>query len=201
MKKTAIAVSTILVISLAIATGGCETYGGAGGLGALIGAGTGAVIGNQSGHAGEGAAIGAVLGGVTGLIAHDVKVHRQRTKEETATQYSYQPSQGEMLTLENAQALPSVVQRGNLVEASLQYALLGAPGGSTQVTESRQLRKGDQVIADVSSQKFTRADGTWVSTQQFKLPANLEPGVYTVFQRAQTAQGSMISGAANFTVQ
>jgi uncharacterized protein YcfJ len=34
--------------------------------GALLGAGAGAIIGNQSGHAGEGAAIGAAVGGTAG---------------------------------------------------------------------------------------------------------------------------------------
>jgi uncharacterized protein YcfJ len=178
---------------------GCQTYGEAGGLGAALGAGTGAIIGHQSGHAGEGALIGGVLGGLTGLVAHDIKAQKQRDRAQTAAQYKYQSTQGEMLTLENAQVLPSSVRPGNLVEASMQYALLGT-GGGTKVTETRTLKRGDEVIAEVSSKTFTRDDGTWVSTQQFKIPENVVPDMYTVVQVVQTAQ-SRISGSAQVMVE
>lgn len=192
-------VLTVASLCILFAAAGCETYGQAGGLGAVLGAGTGAIIGNQSGHSGEGALIGGVVGGLAGLVAHDVKARKQKAAAATAAQYNYQPTQGEMLTLESCQVLPSAIQRGNLVEASIQYAILGT-GGGTQVTEARSLRRGDQVISEVSSKTFTRDDGTWVSTQQFKVPENLEPGTYTVVQVVQTAQ-SRISGTSQFQAQ
>jgi len=201
MKRSITLVAGILVLALVVGSFGCQSYGRAGGLGAGIGAATGAIIGHQSGHAGEGAAIGAVVGGLTGLIAHDVKARRAKSREETMAEYNYEPQQGEKLMLENAQALPSVVQRGNFVEASIQYALLTGGTGAVQVTETRQLRRGDQVVADISSQKFSRPDGTWVSTQQFKIPNNTEPGVYAIMQRVTTAQGSTIAGSDTFTVE
>ncbi len=199
MSKKASLVAGIGAVCIALALSGCQTYGQAGGLGAALGAGTGAIIGNQSGHAGEGALIGGVLGGLAGLIAHDVKARKARSQQETAAEYKYEPTQGEMLTLESAQALPSTVRRGNMVEASIQYALLGT-GGGTQVTERRMLKHGDQVVAEVSSKTFTRTDGTWVSTQQFKIPQDTQPGTYTVVQSVQTAQ-SRISGMSQFSVQ
>ena len=198
MNKKGLLTLGTLLICLALAVSGCETYGQAGGLGAALGAGTGAIIGNQSGHAGEGAAIGAVVGGLAGLVAHDVKARRQKAAAETAAQYNYQPAQGEMLTLESAQALPSQVQAGNMIEASIQYALLGTGSGAT-VRESRTLMRGDEVIAEVSSKSFTRNDGTWVSTQQFKIPNNQPAGQYRVVQIVETAQ-NRISGSAYFTV-
>lgn len=188
----------VLGITLFTATG-CQSYGQAAGLGAVLGAGTGAIIGNQSGHSGEGALIGAAVGGLAGLIAHDVKARKAKEAQATAAQYNYQPTQGEMLTLESSQALPSSVKRGNLIEASIQYALLGS-GGGARITESRTLRRGDQVIAEVSTKNFTRDDGTWVSTQQFKIPDNVEPGTYSVFQVVQTNQ-SRISSTTQFQVE
>lgn len=178
---------------------GCQTYGEGAGLGAAIGATAGAIIGHQSGNALEGAAIGAALGGVGGLIAHDVKVQREKSREQTAVQYNYQPAQGEFLTFEEAQLLPSVTAPGRRVEASFQYALLGA-GNGVRVQETRQLLLGDQVISDLSSKTFDRTDGTWVSTQQFTLPSNLQPGRYTLVQRVSTAK-STVSGRSAFTVQ
>ena len=68
----AVAVAGGLVISLA----GCESVGTAaqskrvqgGLLGSALGAGAGAVIGNQTGHAGAGTAIGAGLGALGGAL-------------------------------------------------------------------------------------------------------------------------------------
>ena len=74
---------------------GCETYGQGAGLGAALGAGAGAIIGHQSGHALEGAAIGALVGTAAGLIAHDIKARKQKSREQTVQEYNYQPSQGE----------------------------------------------------------------------------------------------------------
>jgi hypothetical protein len=199
MKVAITVVSCVLAVAMVFAMAGCETYGQAGGLGAALGGGAGAIIGHQSGHALEGAAIGAVVGGLTGLIAHDIKARRAKSREETAAAYNYQPAQGEMLTFERTEVLPGTVRPGEMIESSVQYALLGT-GSGIQVTESRALLRGDQVLSDLSSKGFTRQDGTWVSSQQFRLPGNLQPGQYTLLTRVNTAQ-SAISGRANFWVQ
>lgn len=193
----------LFCVALATATmlgmAGCESYGQAAGLGAGIGAASGAVIGHQSGRALEGAAIGAAIGAATGAIAHDIKARKQRNRAETEAQYNYQPAQGEMLTFEETAVLPPTARPGELIETSIQYALLGT-GGGVQVTEQRMLMRGDQVIAELSTKNFTRDDGTWVSTQPVRLAGNMAPGYYTIRTRVTTAQ-SAISGNANFTVQ
>ena len=57
---------------------GCQSDAGTfSGLGAAAGAGLGAIIGHQSGHAGEGALIGAGAGAVTGyVIGNESDKHR-----------------------------------------------------------------------------------------------------------------------------
>ncbi|HOJ67990.1 MAG TPA: glycine zipper domain-containing protein [Candidatus Hydrogenedentes bacterium] len=192
-----VAVLCVAVLGVTSLTS-CQTYGEAAGLGAGLGAVTGAVIGHQSGHTVEGAAIGAVVGGLAGLIAHDIKVRQARSKQETEAAYNYQPSQGEMLTLERTEVLPPSVRPGEQIEATVQYALLGT-GGSVQVSEQRTLMRGDQVISDVSTQNFTRPDGTWVSSQTVRLPGNIQPGTYTIVTVVRTAR-SAISARADFNV-
>ncbi|HNR32257.1 MAG TPA: hypothetical protein PKI11_15305 [Candidatus Hydrogenedentes bacterium] len=199
MRKHSRILLIIAVVGLALVHIGCETYGQSAGLGALVGGGAGAIIGHQSGHALEGAAIGAALGAATGLIVHDVKARRARTAEETAQQYNYQPSQGLKLQIERSEVLPNFVARGNEVESQVQYALLGS-GGGVEVTEKRTLLRGGQVVSELSSESFVRSDGTWVSSQRFRLPNDLQPGEYAVMQRVSTAQ-HVVSGTAPFTVQ
>ncbi|MEI6854125.1 MAG: hypothetical protein WCL06_14860, partial [Bacteroidota bacterium] len=63
----------------------------------------------------------------------------------------------------------------------------------------RTLMQGDRTVADISTQNFTRQDGTWVSTLPFRLPGNLQPGQYSIVTTVRTAR-SAISGRANFNV-
>ena len=53
-------------------------------LGGLLGAGTGAIIGNQTGHAGAGTAIGAGLGALGGgLMGHAMEESQTTTQQQT----------------------------------------------------------------------------------------------------------------------
>jgi uncharacterized protein YcfJ len=77
---------------LALAAAGCESMGTAAQskttqgavLGGLLGAGTGAIVGNQSDHAGAGTAIGAGLGALGGgLIGNAMEEKDQRAQQQT----------------------------------------------------------------------------------------------------------------------
>ena len=183
-----------LVIVAGLGAAGCETMAQSGGLGA----GTGAIIGHQRGRAWEGAAIGAALGGVTGIIAHDIRERRTRTAEETAQAYNYTPDQGFELQIERTEVSPRELNPGQRGTASVEYYLLGASGG-TEVMERRELRRGNQVISELSSQTVTRTNGTWVSEMPFDVPHDAEPGLYTMHQVVQSG-GNRISGTATFEI-
>ena len=82
-----------MLIAVAVAgLCGCESMGTAAQsktnqgavLGGLLGAGTGAIIGNQSDHAGAGTAIGAGLGAISGALVG----HAMEEKEQAAQQRS-----------------------------------------------------------------------------------------------------------------
>jgi len=62
-----------LLISILISMifGGCTTVQKGAGIGAVGGGGLGAIIGHQSGHAGEGALIGAGAGALAGALIGD----------------------------------------------------------------------------------------------------------------------------------
>ena len=78
------------VALMAVALSGCESMGTAAQsktnqgavLGGLLGAGTGAIIGNQTGHAGAGTAIGAGLGALGGgLMGHALEENSQAAQQ------------------------------------------------------------------------------------------------------------------------
>ena len=79
------------VAAAALLLAGCETMGTAAQsktnqgavLGGLLGAGTGAIIGNQTGHAGAGTAIGAGLGALGGgLMGHALEENSQKAQQQ-----------------------------------------------------------------------------------------------------------------------
>ena len=79
------------VVAAAVALSGCETMGTAAQskttqgavLGGLLGAGTGAIVGNQSDHAGAGTAIGAGLGALGGAaIGHALEESERRAQQQ-----------------------------------------------------------------------------------------------------------------------
>ena len=77
----------------AVGLSGCENIGTAaqskavqgGLLGSAVGAGAGAIIGNQSGRAGEGAAIGAGLGALSGALIGNAINESGRKSEQAMT--------------------------------------------------------------------------------------------------------------------
>jgi uncharacterized protein YcfJ len=89
MKQTALCGLAIL----ALAAAGCESMGTAAQskrnqgavLGGLLGAGTGAVIGNQTGHAGAGTAIGAGLGALGGGLMGNAMEEQDRSQQLQTT--------------------------------------------------------------------------------------------------------------------
>jgi uncharacterized protein YcfJ len=86
-----IGLAGMLVAATAVA--GCESMGTAAQskttqgavLGGLLGAGTGAIIGNQSDHAGAGTAIGAGLGALGGGLIGNALEENERRAQQQAT--------------------------------------------------------------------------------------------------------------------
>lgn len=87
MKRMAVILCGLSLIALT----GCESLGTAAQsktnqgalLGGLLGAGTGAIIGNQSDHAGAGTAIGGALGALGGgLLGHALEAQSQATQRQ-----------------------------------------------------------------------------------------------------------------------
>lgn len=81
-----------IAVAAAIGAVGCESMGTAAQsktnqgavLGGLLGAGTGAILGNQTGHAGAGTAIGAGLGALGGgLLGRGLEENSQRTQQQS----------------------------------------------------------------------------------------------------------------------
>lgn len=201
MKRYTIFISIVAAMAMLAGTLiGCQTYGEAAGLGGLLGAGTGAIIGNQSGHAIEGALIGGALGGIAGLIAHDIKAKKQRDAAAAAAAYNYQPAEGLKLISEDQSVAPVRVAPGTEIETTFTYTVLGS-GGGVEVKETRMILQQERVISTFNSSSFMRDDGTWYSVQKIRLPNSMPMGQYAVVTKVRTANGSEVASFPSaFTV-
>lgn len=99
----------VMAAASAIAMTGCEAMGTAAQsktvqgatLGSALGAGAGAIIGNQTDHAGAGAAIGAGLGALGGgMVGHGMEEQSQHQQQQTmptaASKTKFCPVGGEL---------------------------------------------------------------------------------------------------------
>lgn len=93
MKKILIVTSSFVLLALIVA--GCQTTPVQDGalIGGALGAGSGAIIGHQSGYGGEGALIGAGAGALAGALIGD-QVGEHRRKYHAQPQYYSAPSRG-----------------------------------------------------------------------------------------------------------
>jgi uncharacterized protein YcfJ len=102
-----------LIASVVVLVVGCETPEGGtdrtatGAVtGGALGAGTGAIIGSQSGHAGEGALIGGAIGAVTGgIIGNAMEQQQRETLQRQSPQTMQRIEQGQPLGLADIKAL------------------------------------------------------------------------------------------------
>lgn len=106
-------VSIAVVAATTLLSFGCQTPEGTtdrtatGALvGGLIGAGTGAIIGHQSGDAGEGALIGGAIGALTGgIVGHAMDQQQREILARQSPQTLHRVEQGQPLSLADIKAL------------------------------------------------------------------------------------------------
>jgi hypothetical protein len=170
--KTSFYVSLAALASIAFLVTGCETFGD---------------------HPGHDTGIGA------GATAKSVSSHLVRSPLETAANHKYNPWQGHLLKMENEAVTPAKAAAGHIIKGTIQYALLGTGRDGAQVTEVRQLLRGKEVVAE-AREILHRSDGTWVSSQEFRLPADAFPGEYSLVQRVETPK-AQIAATSNFLVR
>ena len=175
-------ISILLVLSLMTLWAGCATleeHKGAtvgAGVGAATGAVAGAIIGKSTKAAVIGGLAGALIGGAIGHYAYD----RKRTRTETAQAYKYKPSQGTVLTIEEASTAPQSVSPGEVVEIKMTYAVLNpTPEARTAITEIREITYEGNLVGKPEN-LVERADGTYTSSVPLRLPADAKKGLYRV---------------------
>ncbi len=180
MRHKAIALLTALIflVVTSCATIPEENKGAATGAG--VGAATGAVLGAVVGRNVSGAVIGGLVGALVGGAIGHYYVDQKKTRNETASQYGYRSTQGNMLRMEEASVVPQTVSPGGTVEMKMTYAVL-TPAETTEVSviEKREIRHNGELVGNPEV-TVTHRGGTYTSSIPLTLPADAKKGLYVV---------------------
>lgn len=125
---------------------------------------------------------------------------KQLSREAAAARANYCPTSGCIIRLESVEVTPSQVRRGGTLTTVATYTLLTAEEVSIPVTISRELYFGGKSLGRVRDTLTTNLNGTWTEKVDFPLPADAQPGLYTLVTRISTGYGSDQRGR-EFTVQ
>jgi len=206
--------SLAMVVILALSLAGCVTESGyysperSAGAGALGGAATGAALGAIIGAATGapatgawvGAAAGALVGGVGGYLYAQHRNSEIRSQQAAAQAYNYQPSQGNVVAIDSADASPSVVAPGQQVNLGMTYTILTPSNVPVSVNLVREVRFGGQLLGQPYQTTVSNANGTFSDSVAYSLPSNAARGTYSVTSRVASSYGSAQREAV-FTVQ
>jgi len=202
MARRLLALAVIVIFSISLA--GCvtesgyyspERSAGAGALGgAATGAALGAIIGAATGSPATGAWVGAAAGGLVGAVGGYLYAeHRNsqvRSSQAAAQAYNYNPSQGNMVRIDNAVASPSTVAPGQQVNLGMTYTLLSPSNQPVSVTLVREVRYGGSLVGQPYQTTVSNYNGTFSDSVAYALPGNASRGSYTVTERVVSSYGS-----------
>jgi outer membrane lipoprotein SlyB len=185
-------ISIILIAGFVSALGGCEYAQQHQGetMGAGVGAAGGAALGLLFGGGARAAIAGGLLGAIAGGVVGHYAENQDRTRQQTAQSYNYQPSQGTMISIERNSAAPTAVRPGETVELKTTYALLTpTPDLQLNVTEERKITHNGELVGNPTV-TVVRAGGTYSTSLPLRLPPNAEKGKYKVVTKIVTANAS-----------
>lgn len=184
--------SILLIIGFVSALAGCqyaqthqsESVGA--GVGAAGGTALGLLFGGGARAAIAGGLLGAIAGGVVGHYMHK----QDKTEQQTAQNYNYQPSQGTMVRIESDSAVPDAVNPGGTVNLDATYALLTPESNQeVQVKEERKITHKGRIVGNPTV-TVRRVGGTYTTSLPLQLPSNAESGVYEVTTTVMAANAS-----------
>src|SRR5262245_6358701 len=141
MRLTATFMTVILVVTLGLA--GCETVqeNPKTAVGAGVGAAGGAVLGGLIGRNTTGVVVGGLLGALAGGAIGQYLDRQDRTRAQAASAVSYNPAEGELVRVEQAQVSPTVVTPGGTVNLLITYTVLAPQVDRVvPVRETREIR-------------------------------------------------------------
>lgn len=192
MKSRSMKAVVTVLLAVSVCLSGCESTGKSAGLGAIIGGGAGAIIGNQSGRAGEGALIGAAVGALAGaIIGHEKQkrlASRKQVEDEYYAQNNTRPTEPSA-QWDTLQVAPNSVKPGGTTELKGVYTVVGPPA-QQKPTGTIRIKTADG--REIESVPFDEVnDGRSEISRTITIPEDWRPGQYNV--EVELVNGSVVA--------
>jgi hypothetical protein len=101
------------------------------------------------------------------------------TREDAIQKYGYKGERDEIYT-DSPILIPAVARPGDTINHKLQYALLAPQGNKRFVVSEFIILYSSRETMDLIKREAEKPQGIHVSTFQFTIPKDLDPGIYKI---------------------
>jgi hypothetical protein len=127
------------------------------------------------------------------------QLHEGSQQSASSSESPSSRSAGPTITVVSAAVEPKLVRRGGEVELLITYTVGGGSQAAVQVSETRELRKGESNIGTFSDTK-TRVPGTYTSSRKIQVTPTTPAGSYT-FRALVSIAGTSSEASTSFEVR
>ena len=124
-----------------------------------------------------------------GFVWNRFQTQKVDEREAAVAKHNYCPTGGCVIKLEEVELKPVQVYRGATLFLTTKYTILTPENVPIPITISRELVYKGKSLGRVRAMNSNNANGTYVQTLNFTIPADAEPGVYTLVTRVSTGFG------------
>ena len=147
-------------------------------IGSLAGGAAGATIGGLLGKK-KGAIIGGTVGLVSGALIGNYYAKRERDRTQTTASVGYRPEQGNLLTISDAVASPSVAKGGDSVKINAKYTILRPDEDKATIKETREVRWNGNLV-ETQTADIQMEQGVQNITWEYPIAREAKAGTYQV---------------------
>ena len=124
-----------------------------------------------------------------GIVWDRFQTQKIQEREAAVAKHNYCPTGGCVIRLEEVELKPVRVLRGDTLTLTTKYTILTPENVPIPITISRELVYKGKSLGRVKGMNSNNTNGTYVQSLDFTIPADAEPGVYTLVTRVSTGFG------------
>jgi hypothetical protein len=124
-----------------------------------------------------------------GFVWNRFQTQKLDEREAAVAKHNYCPTGGCVIKLDEVELKPVKVVRGDTLYLTTKYTILTPENVPIPITISRELVYKGKSLGRVRAMNSNNTNGTYVQTLDFTIPADAEPGVYTLVTRVSTGFG------------
>lgn len=151
-------------------------------IGGLAGGAAGGTIGGLIAKK-KGAIIGGTVGLVSGALIGNYYAKRERDRTQTTASVGYRPEQGNLLTVSDATAVPSVAKQGDSIKINTKYTILRPDEEKATIKETREVRCNGTLV-DKQTAEIQLDQGEQRITWEYPISRDAKIGTYQVLTTA-----------------